>query len=125
MSVNNTKIAATIATVYVIFFFGGIFVHYFTTGDAYTLKYSLMLPSVWIAAVLSLVIAWGLWQKFLWAWWLGLISVVFQLIAHVRHMRKFISLDLPLTFGILSVFVMLVSFLFFILLPKTKKQCTR
>ncbi len=125
MNVNYTKIAASISAVYVLFFFGGIFVHYFNTGDAYTLKYSLMLPTVWIAATLGLVIAWGLWKKFLWAWWLGLVSVLFQLIAHIRHMLKFISLDLPLTFGILAVFVMLVSFLFLILLPQTKKQCTR
>lgn len=125
MRLDNTKIAAAIATLYVFFFFGGIFVHYFTSSDIHTLKYSLMLPSVWIATVLGLLIAWGLWRKFLWAWWLGLAGGLFQLVASVRHMLKFMSLDLPLTFGILSVFIMLVSFLFFVLLPSTKKQCAR
>lgn len=47
---DKARFAGLIAVGYVLFFFGGIVVHYFISGDEYTFEYSLMLPSVWRTA---------------------------------------------------------------------------
>ena len=61
MKLMHAQIAGLVAIAYVLTFFGGIFVHFFISGEAYTLKYSLMLPSVWISALVGLVAGFGLW----------------------------------------------------------------
>ena len=77
--IDHGKLASVIPIIYVLFFMGGIFVHYFMTGETYTLKYSISLKSTWLAAIGSLLIAWGLWNHFRWAWWLGLIAAGYRL----------------------------------------------
>ena len=67
MKRDPARLAAAIAVFYVLFFVSGIFVYYFATRDSYTLKFSLTLPSTWVAAILSLSIAWGLWHHYRWA----------------------------------------------------------
>lgn len=121
--INRARLAGLVAVAYVLFFFVGIFVHYFTSGDAYTLRYSLMLPGVWMAALAGTVIGWGLWNHYRWAWWAGLIGVLFQLFGSIRHLIDVGNVS-P-SFGVIVVLALLVIFLSLILSSGTRKLCIR
>lgn len=125
MKINNAKIAGGIAAFYVTFFVSGIFIHYFLTGEIYTLKYSLMLPSVWITAIMGLIISWGLWNHYRWAWWLGLGAGTYQLLASILYVIEQALSGITIKFGVIAVLVLLICFLTFLLLPATRKQCIR
>lgn len=123
MKLNYAKFAGLIAVTYVCFFFGGIFVHYFISGEIYTLEYSLMLPRTWVTAVVGLVVGWGLWSQYRLAWWGGLVSVIFQLFGVTNHVIKLNSNNIFPSFSVIIVFLLLAIFFVLILLPETKKQC--
>lgn len=125
MKLNHAQIAGLVSVTYVLFFFGGIFIHYFTSGEAYTLKFSLMLPSVWAAALGGLAIGWGLWHQYRWAWWLGLIGVLLQLIGSFRHLIRLTSINIIPSVGVIVVLCLFIIFLTLMLLPTTRKQCTK
>ena len=50
---DHARFAAYIAISYILFIFSGILLHFINTHDFYTLKFSLNLPSTWIAAFVS------------------------------------------------------------------------
>jgi hypothetical protein len=81
------KVAAAIAAAYILVMLGGVLLNFVFTGDAFTLKYSLSLPSVWIAVGACLVISWGLWQRFRWAWWLGFVAATGRLLDQLHPER--------------------------------------
>lgn len=125
MSINTSKIASSAAAFYVIFILGGIFVHYFITGEAYTLRYSLTLPSVWAASLVGLAIAWGLWNQFNWAWWLGLAGASYMLLRVIWRILEFLSQGIPMKLGVITVLILMLGFLIILLLPTTRRQCVR
>lgn len=125
MKLDKARLAGLIAIGYVVFFFGGIVVHYFMSGDEYTLKYSLTLPSVWVAALVGLVTGLGLWNHYHWAWWTGLIGAVIQVFLSIQNITKLISINATPSFGVVVVLSLLTIFIFLVLLPETRKQCVR
>ncbi|MGH9813630.1 MAG: hypothetical protein ACRD4T_10900 [Candidatus Acidiferrales bacterium] len=125
---DTARIAAAIAVVYVAFFFGGIFVHYLTAGDAHTLKYSLSLASTWLAAVVALTAAWGLWHHYLWAWWLGLLGVGYQIVGIANRILKLSTasdLDISTIIGVGGVAFLFLAFLIVLLLSQTRTLCVK
>jgi uncharacterized membrane protein (DUF2068 family) len=125
MKLKNAQLAGLVAIAYVLIFFGGIFVHYLISGEEYTLRYSLALPSVWIAAIAGLITGWGLWNLYRWAWWVGLIGGLYQLFGSLHHMGKFVSISTYPPMGVIVVFGLFVTFLILILLPTTRSQCVK
>jgi hypothetical protein len=117
------KYAGFIAFTYAFVFFGGIFFHYFQSGNLYTLKYSLSLPSVWMALTASLVIGWGLIKKYRWAWWLGLFGVLFQLYRAVPNAWQLILKQSDFPMGIIVVLVLFSTFLLLLLTSSVRKEC--
>lgn len=79
MKFTPSKLVGSLAAAYVLVVVGGIFIHYFVSGELGTLQYSLTLPPTLLVIFLGSAIAWGLWQGFAWAWWLGLAAVLVQL----------------------------------------------
>jgi hypothetical protein len=79
MTLSHAKLAGAIAATYVLVVIGGMLLHYFTTGELGTLRYSLMLPATICAIGIGSLVTWGLWKGFAWAWWLGLGAVMVQL----------------------------------------------
>jgi hypothetical protein len=125
---DTARISAAIAVVYVAFFFGGIFAHYFVAGDAYTLKYSLSLASTWLAAIVTLTVAWGLWHHYLWAWWLGLLGVGYQIVGITNRILKLSTAsDLPIStiIGVGGVSLLLLAFLIVLLQYQTRRLCVK
>lgn len=124
MNLDRARLTSYIAIAYVCVVIGGIFLHFVLTGEMYTLKYSLMLPSTWIATIAGGLIALGLWQSKAWAWWLGLAAVLVQLTRISSWLVQHFSITNPPTASIIIVLFILVLFLVVLVLPKTRAACS-
>ncbi|MBU1237977.1 MAG: hypothetical protein KJ634_13775 [Gammaproteobacteria bacterium] len=122
---DRGQFASYIAVTYIFVVLGGIFLHYLSTGDAYTLKFSLMLPSTLGAIIISGVVAWGLWNRFRWAWWLGIVAALFQLVRMSSWLSQHFSAAKLPGFGVLLVLALVLVFLIVLILPGTRAACAR
>lgn len=122
---NRAQLASYIALAYVFVVIGGIFLHFLSTREVYTLKFSLMLPSTWLVTVISGEVAWGLWHRFRWAWWLGLVAALFQLTRMLSWLSHYFSLAKLPGFGVVLVLALVVTFLVVLVLPGTRAICVR
>jgi phosphatidylserine synthase len=124
MKLSSAHLAGTIAAAYVVIVLGGILLHFFNTGDLSTLWYSLTLPATIAAVCLASLVAWGLWSRYAWAWWLGLVAVVYQL---YRMSNWFIARlhdgHAPTASWIIAG--LLIAFLCLLLTRGARRACTR
>lgn len=49
------------------------------SGNFAALARGLANPHVWVPSVLACLVAWGIWKRYAWAWWLGLAACCYQL----------------------------------------------
>lgn len=124
MRLSRAQLASLIAAAYVLVVVGGMLLHYFTTGELGTLRYSLMLPATIGAIFLGSLVAWGLWNRFAWAWWLGLLAVSLQL----YRFGGWFSARLngghaPLASWIIAG--LLIAFLCVLLTKEARRSCSR
>lgn len=122
---DRAKLASIIAIAYVMFFLGGMFLHFFLTGDISAFKYGAALPRTWIAAGVGLLIAWGLWHHYRWAWWLGLTAGLIQLVGIFPRMAVFFSHESIPPWSMLVVLSLFVGFLVVLVSPEARQRCTR
>jgi hypothetical protein len=124
MKLSRPQIAGAIAATYVLVVLGGMFLHYLTTGELGTLRYSLMLPATIAAISIGSLVAWGLWKRFAWAWWLGLIAVVFQLYRFSGWFSARLSGgQAPVASWVIAG--LLVAFLCVLLTKEARRSCSR
>ncbi len=127
-NIDTRKLASIIAVFYVVFFLSGIFIHYYLTGEIYTLKYSFSLPRTWLVASVGILVSYGVWNQFRWGWWLGLIGVLYQLIGIIPRIIKlwpYEGVSLMSTIGMNVVCISFISFFIILILPSTRKLCSR
>jgi hypothetical protein len=122
---DRARLASCIALAYVAVVLGGVLLRYVMTGDGYTARYSLMLPSTWIAIAVAALVAWGLWRRFRWAWWVGLAAVLTQFVLMTSWMIDHFTFTKLPGWGVFVVFALLVAFLVVLLLPGTRSACSR
>ncbi|CAL95237.1 hypothetical membrane protein [Azoarcus olearius] len=121
----QARLAALVAVVYVLLVLGGSLVRIALTGDFFSLRLNFVQPVTWLVCILGLLIAWGLWRCYAWAWWLGLGAVCFQLYRFGSWVVANYSLShLPGSNVLLALFLLLV-FLLLLLLPGTRAACSR
>ena len=124
MKLSHSKLASVIAAAYVAMVVGGMLLHFLTTGDFDTFKYSLMLPATLGAIVIGSVVVFGLWRAFAWAWWLGIIAAAFQLTRFSSWLITRMSTgSVPVASWIIAF--LLFSFLCVLLIKATRQQCSR
>ena len=124
MKPSHSKLASLVAAAYVLMVVGGMLLHFFNTGELGTLKYSLMLPATLAAIFVGGLVAFGLWHRFVWAWWLGLAAVGIQLIRFGSWFIDRLSVgNAPLASWVIAL--LLLAFLLLLLSKATRQQCTR
>lgn len=124
MTPSHSKLASVVAAAYVLMVVGGMLLHFFNTGELGTLKYSLMLPATLAAIFVGGLVAFGLWHRFAWAWWLGFAAVGIQLIRFGSWFVGRLSAgNAPLASWVIAV--LLLAFLLLLLSKATRQQCTR
>lgn len=125
MNMTRQRLAAIVAFSYIAVMLGGILTHFMRSGDLYTLKFSLLLPSTLIALLLASILVWGLWKGLRWAWWLGLAASILQLVRMSTWLSHRVSQSGLPSPSVLLVFAILLGFLILLLLPGTRSACVR
>lgn len=124
MKLSHAKLASVIAVAYISMIAGGMLLHFVATGDFGTLKYSLMLPATLGAIVVASLVAFGLWHRHAWAWWLGLVAAAIQLIRFGSwFVARMSAGGAPVASWIIAF--LLAAFLCVLLLRTTRQQCSR
>jgi uncharacterized membrane protein (DUF2068 family) len=76
---THLRLAAFCALAYGLLLVSGILHHFQRTGSLRALVRGLSQPWLWIAVLIALLVTYGLWRRYAWAWWLALIAAAFQL----------------------------------------------
>lgn len=80
MSANTPlRLASLCAAVYGALVVSGVVHHFQRTGSLRVLVRSLAQPQLWIVLLIAGLVAWGLWKRYAWAWWLGIAAAGYQL----------------------------------------------
>lgn len=73
------RLASACAAAYGALAVSGVIHHFQRTGSLRVLVRGLASPDLWVVLVVAGLVAWGLWQRYAWAWWLGLAAAGYQL----------------------------------------------
>lgn len=89
MSANTQlRLASLCAAGYGVLLVSGIVHHFQRSGSFRALAHSLSQPPIWVALVIALLAAYGLWRRYAWAWWLAVVAAGYQVFriasAHVQ-----------------------------------------
>ncbi|AEG92017.1 hypothetical protein [Ramlibacter tataouinensis] len=119
------RLAALVAVAYALLLLSGGLIGVAGGGSRLSLSVSLAQPVTWLMALLSLLIAWALWSRYAWGWWLGLAAALFQLwriVSAIIARPGYPQLPSP---GTLLVLGLLVAFLILLFLPRARAACSR
>ena len=75
---TQIRLASLTSAAYGALLVSGIVHHFQRTGSFRALANSLSQPTVWIALLISALVTFGLWQRYAWAWWLGVAAAAWQ-----------------------------------------------
>jgi hypothetical protein len=80
MSANlPLRLASVCSVAYAALIASGVVHHFQRTGNLRLLARGLMQPGLWLVLLVAGLVAWGLWKRFAWAWWLGVAAAGYQL----------------------------------------------
>lgn len=119
----SIRTSALVAFGYALWVLAGGPVRLGAGAQVVTLRLSAAQPVTWLVGLLALVIAWGLWMRYAWAWWLGLVAALFQ--AWRLAWPLFAGAPrLPDTTTMLVLALLLV-FVVLLFMPKARAACSR
>lgn len=102
----------------------GSLVHFAGSTESLMLRVNLRQPAVWLVAIIGTVVAWGLWQRYSWAWWLGLAAAGFQLFRLGQGLAGQGFSRLP-GWHVLLMAGLLVAFVLLLLTSPVRAACSR
>lgn len=76
---TQIRLASVGSAAYGALFVSGIVYHFQRTGSFHALAHSMSRPFVWITLLVAMVVAFGLWRRYAWAWWIGVAAAAYQL----------------------------------------------
>jgi len=125
--VPRTRIilAAVTAVVYVAAVVGNSLLNLAGNANHLSININFNQPTLWLIALLGLLIAFGLLGRYAWAWWLGMAVCVFQLYRLVNRMVSHYSLSHLPGLHVFLLFGLLVIFLLLLISPKAMASCHR
>lgn len=119
------RLAALLALAYGVWVLASGPVHLGGGSGAMTLRVSAGHWVGWLVGLLSLLIAWGLWARQAWSWWLGIVAALVQgwrLLAPSFSHGGAPRLPPVITLVVLAVLLAFVTLLF---MPKARAACNR
>jgi hydrogenase/urease accessory protein HupE len=75
---THLRLAAFCALAYGLLLVSGVLHHFQRTGSLRALVRGLSQPWLWVALLIALLVMYGLWRRYAWAWWLGILAAGFQ-----------------------------------------------
>ncbi|MEC5398310.1 hypothetical protein [Uliginosibacterium sp. H1] len=124
MPTKPSKISSLLVTAYVAVVGGGTLLHFVNTGDVYTLTYSFTRPATIIAVFVGVLVAFGLWRSYAWAWWLGLVAAALQLYRFGPWFAERLA-DGQVPTGSWLIAFLLLAFSVLHLTKSVRKSCSR
>lgn len=80
MSANTQlRLASVCAAAYGALAVSGVIHHFQRTGSLRALVRGFASADLWVVLLIAGLVSWGLWQRYAWAWWLGLAAAGYQL----------------------------------------------
>lgn len=119
------RLAALLALGYGLWVLAGGPLHVGAGGGTMSLRVSAGHWVSWLVGLLSLLLAWGLWARYAWAWWLGLAAALVQGWRLVSaHVVQHGAVRVP---GVTTLVVLALLLVFIVLLfmPKARAACNR
>ena len=119
------RVAALLALGYGLWILASGPMHLGAGAGAMTLRVSAGHWVSWLVGLLSLLLAWGLWVRQAWSWWLALAGALVQgwrlVSAHLGHggVARLPNATTLVVLGLLLVFVVLL------FMPKARSACNR
>ena len=109
MSANlPLRLAAVCSAAYAALIASGVVHHFQRTGSFRVLVRSLAQPGLWVVLLVAGLVAWGLWKRYAWAWWLGLAAAGYQLFRIVAsYVRSPVFGSVPRASLLISVALLL------------------
>lgn len=118
-------LALFVAIVYLVVVPGASLFGAALSGDSLTLRVSLGDPLSWLSTVLVLLIIFGVWKRYAWAWWLGVAAAAVQLGRTGMWVAQHYSLSRLPGETTLLVLGLLIAFLVLMLSPGMRLACRR
>jgi hypothetical protein len=79
MSANTQlRLASLCAATYAALAVSGVIHHFQRTGSLRALARGLSAPGLWLVLLVAVVVAWGLWKRYAWAWWVAVAAAGYQ-----------------------------------------------
>jgi uncharacterized membrane protein (DUF2068 family) len=121
---TQIRLAALVAAAYGVLLASGMVHHFQRTGSFRALVHSLSQPLVWISLLVVALVAFGLWGRHAWAWWLGVVAAGFQAF---RILAAWFDRGLAQAPGVSSLIALgLIVLLLVLLLPRRARLgCNR
>lgn len=121
---TQIRLASISSAAYGALFVSGIVYRFQRTGSFRALAHSLSQPFVWITLLVAMVVAFGLWKRYAWAWWVGVAAAAYQIfrIGEAWYHHGFARVPgVPMLIAIVLLVVILV-----LLLPRRSRLgCNR
>ena len=121
MCINGAKIAAAISFLYVLHTVSAAIEAAFTGIPVSVIWFVLKQPQPLGTSIVCLLLGFGLWRQYRWAWWLGAAAAVIQL---GRIAEFWVNAPSIATENLFPQAIV-VSFLVVIALPSTRRLCVR
>jgi uncharacterized membrane protein (DUF2068 family) len=112
---TQLRLASLSAAAYAALAVSGTVHHLQRSGSLPAFVHGLARPSLWLLLLVAVVVAWGLWNRQVWAWWLGVAAAgweVYVILAGYAHSRTFGHLPRPATLLALGLLLFMLALLF-------------
>jgi hypothetical protein len=112
---TQLRLASISAAAYGALAASGAIHHLQRSGSLRLFVRELTRPSLWLVVLVALVLFWGLWNRYVWAWWLGIVAAcweIFVIGSGYVHSRAFGHLPRPATLLALGLLLFIVAMLF-------------
>lgn len=112
---TQLRLASIAAAAYGALVFSGTVHRLQRSGSLRAFVHELARPSMWVVLLVAILVAWGLWRRYAWAWWLGVAAAGWEVFVIVRGYvegRGFGHLPAPSTLLALGLLLFMLALLF-------------
>ena len=112
---TQLRLASLSAAAYAALAVSGTVHHLHRSGSLPAFVHGLARPSLWLLLLVAIVVACGLWNRLVWAWWLGVAAGLWEVYVILNgyvHSRAFRHLPRPPTLLALALLLFMLALLF-------------
>lgn len=112
---TQLRLASLSAFAYGALAISGAVHHLQRSGSLRLFVHDLTRPSLWLVALVAFVLTWGLWNRYAWAWWLGVAAgcwEIYVIASRYVHSRAFGHVPAPAVLLALGLVLCMVVLLF-------------